>query len=309
VQTTEAVARADATLRRKVFRCFAAIYLIWGSTYLVARIGVLLLPVFLFAGTRFLLSAALLLGIARLRGERVWPVRGEWRDVLLLALCSMMLSNGIGAWALQYVPSNVAALLNASAPLWIVLIGMLGRRAHRPSRRAIWGLVLGFAGTVLIINPGARYGHALMPQLVLLCGVVMWGVATLIMRNQRTQLALFAFMGQQMLWGGLGLTATGLATGELQYWHWSWVGIGALLYLVLLSSCFAHTAYAWLAQHTTPARLATYGYVNPLLAMVLGWAVLGEALAPVQLAGVAVVLLSVALTTWPARQAAARLRE
>ena len=143
------------------------------------------------------------------------------------------------------------------------------------------------------------------PQLVLLCGVVMWGVATLILRNQRTELGLFAFMGQQMLWGGVGLTTTGLVTGELADWHWSWVGVGALLYLVLLSSCLAHTAYAWLAQHTTPARLASYGYVNPLIAMVLGWAVLNEALAPVQLAGVVVVLLSVALLTWPAREAAA----
>ncbi len=299
-----ATSGAAATRRRKVLWSFAAIYLIWGSTYLVARVGVLLLPVFLFAGVRFLLSAALLLGIARLRGERVWPVRGEWRDVLLLALLSMMLSNGIGAWALQYVPSNIAALLNASAPLWIVLIGMIGRRAHRPSRRALCGLVLGFAGTVLIINPGARHGHALVPQLVLLCGVVVWGFATLIMRNQSTQLGLFAFMGQQMLWGGVGLTTLGVATGELPQWHWSWVGVGALLYLVLLSSCLAHTAYAWLAQHTTPARLATYGYVNPLLATLLGWIVLNERLATTQLAGVAVVLFSVALLTWPVRAAA-----
>jgi len=107
-------------------------------------------------------------------------------------------------------------------------------------------------------------------------------------------------MGQQMLWGGLALAAIGAATGEIPQWHWSWEGGIAFVYLTVLSSCLAHTAYAWLSQNTTPAKLSTYGYVNPLLAMLLGWLVLGETLAFAQIMGAVIVLLSVALLGWPA---------
>lgn len=297
-------------LRARLIACFAIVYLVWGSSYLASRIGVQHLPPLLFAGVRFSCAGLVMLLVARLLRQRVRPAGREWRDLALLALLAFVASNGLSIWALQWLPSNQTALLNVSAPLWIVLLGAFGARGHRPGPREIAGLVLGFVGTALVIRPagGAGTGTSLVPQGAVLLGCVAWAIATIYLRNVAPRLSVLTLIGWQMLLGGAGLVTLGLARGEAQLWHWSWTGVLALAYLTVFASCLAHTAYAWLTLHTSPTSLGTYAYVNPLIATLLGWWVLQEHLTPLQLTGMPIVLGGVLLINWPMRRRAARAR-
>jgi drug/metabolite transporter (DMT)-like permease len=226
----------------------------------------------------------------------------------MLALLGVALCNGAQVWAMQWVPSHTSALLNASSALWIVLFGLFGVRAHRPDWRATTGLVAGFAGTVLLIWPTgaatAAQATPLLPQLVILAGCVVWSLGTIYMRNHSLHVDIFALVGMQMLLGGAWLTLAGLVAGEAGTWHWSRDGALALAYLVVFSCCFAYTAYAWLARHATPAQTGSYSYVNPAIAAVCGYLVLGETLTSLQGFGALVILAGVLMINWPGRLAA-----
>lgn len=293
---------ADAAPRSRIVAAFIAVYLLWGSSYLATRVGVLRLPPFLFGGFRFITAGLIMLVIARLNAVRVRPTRREWRDLAVLALCGFVCANGVGVWTMQYVPSNQSALLNTTAPCWIVLLGTLGARAHRPGRRALLGLLLGFTGALLLLLPAATGGGAspLLPQLIVVAGCLAWAVSTIYLRNMGTGLSVLPLIGWQMLLGGVGLAAIGLAGRELPRWHWSTLGALALAFQILLASCIGHTCYAWLARRVSPSQLGTYAYVNPVIATLLGWLLLGERLVAVQVAGMVIALSGVALISWRA---------
>jgi drug/metabolite transporter (DMT)-like permease len=281
---------------------FIAIYVVWGSSYLAGRIGVQHLPPLLFGGLRFITAGLVMLLIARYNGHRVSPTRAEWRQLGVLALFGFVLANGANVWALQYVASNQSALLNMSAPIFIVLLGMLGPRGHRPRMRGMVGVLLGLIGTLMLLQPAASGERgALGPQLLIIVGCFGWAVSSIYMRNIGTALPVIPLIGWQMLLGGTGLAVLGFISGEAPRWHWSWQGATALLYLVVFASCLAHTAYAWLAPRTTPTRLGTYAYVNPAIATALGWLILDEHLVLIQLAGMLVALGGVLLINWPGR--------
>lgn len=297
------------TRRGKLILCCAIVYLVWGSTYLVTKIGVRELPPFLFGGVRFVISGVMLWAVARLLGHSTGRVdRIELRHLVIVGFCTVLLSNGFNVWGLQWVPSNQSALVNASASLWIALFGAFGRRAHAITRRVAAGLLLGFAGVALIVWPGSAappasgaaspYGLVL-PQLGILVGCFSWAVGTIYIRNVETSLDLLSFTGLQMLCGGVMLLLLGLATGEASRWNWSVPGIAALLYMILFSSCLAYTAYAWLSQNATPAQVGSYGFVAPAIATALGWSVLDERLSGAQLLGMPVILAALVLVSWP----------
>jgi drug/metabolite transporter (DMT)-like permease len=296
---------SQARQRRLLVLCLATVYLVWGTSYIATRVGVLNLPPLLFAGVRFILGGALLMAVAFWRGFRPAQLRGQWRHILVLSFIGVALSNAMQSWALQFIPSHSSALLNASCALWIVVFGLFGTRAHHPGPRAIAGLVVGFAGTVLLMWPqnGSLLGDALfIPQLVTLLACVVWSLGTIYMRNHSVDVDLFALIGLQMLLGGLWMALAGLALGELPRWHWSAAGAGALAFLVVFSCCFAYTAYGWLARHATPAQVGTYSYVNPAIASVAGYLLLDERLSVVQVAGAVVILAGVLMINWPVRQ-------
>ncbi|HET7812149.1 MAG TPA: EamA family transporter [Steroidobacteraceae bacterium] len=300
----------DSSHRAKLIVCFATVYLVWGSTYLVASIGVHALPPLLFGGIRFI-CAGILLGLTTLAlGNRFRLNPTEWRHLFIVALGNVFIANGASNIAMQHVASNQTAILNASAALWIALLATRGRRAHALDRRTSIGLVIGFAGTVLIIWPehGLRATHDFGYQLLILFAVFAWSASTVYIRNAHSKLDVLTFTAVQMSLGGLMLVIAGIATGEPAQWHWSKPGLVAMVYLTLLSSCLAYTAFAWLAKNTTPAKVGTYSYVNPAIAALLGWWVLGEKLGMNQLAGMAVMFAGVALVSWP-RQDAGRLDE
>jgi drug/metabolite transporter (DMT)-like permease len=291
---------AAAAFRTRMIVSFAIVYIVWGSSYLFTSLGVHRLPPFLFAGIRFVIAGLALTAIARARGERVRFDATDARQLLVMALLSVVVSNGANVWAMQWVPSNQSALLNVTSSFWIAIFGLYGARGHPIDARTASGLALGFAGTLAIVWP--REGIVatnVLPQLAILAGCVGWAAGTIYFRNARKSLDILAFTGLQMFVGGVILTAIGLGLGEHREWTWSPVGLMAMFYLTVFSSCLAYTAYAWLAQHTTPARVATYAYVNPALATLLGWWVLGEHLTGIELAGMAVILAGVVLVNWP----------
>jgi drug/metabolite transporter (DMT)-like permease len=286
--------------RAKLIICFVTVYLVWGSTYLVASIGVHALPPFLFGGIRFTV-AGILLGLTTLAlGNRFQLDATEWRHMFIVALGNVVIANGGTNIAMQHIASNQTAILNASAALWIALLATRGRRAHAIDRRTLVGLVIGFAGTALIIWPGgAAQGSHFDMQLLILVAVFSWSASTVYIRNVHSKLDVLSFTAIQMLLGGLMLTSLGFATGEAAEWHWSKPGLIAMAYLTILSSCLAYTAFAWLARNTTPALVGTYSYVNPAIAAVLGWWFQGEKLGLHQLIGMVIIFAGVALVSWP----------
>ena len=292
--------------RTKLIVCFAAVYLVWGSTYLVASIGVHALPPFLFGGIRFACAGVLLSLASFALGNRFHLDATEWRHMFIVAVGNVLIANGCTNWAMQYVASNQTAILNASAALWIALLATRGRRAHALDRRTLLGLIIGFAGTTLIIWPrGDLATNHFGMQLLILVAVFSWSASTVYIRNTHSKLDVLSFTGIQMLLGGLMLIALGLATGEAANWRWSKPGIIAMTYLTLASSCLAYTAFAWLAKNTTPAMLGTYSYVNPAIAAVLGWWLLHEQLGANQVAGMVVMFAGVALVSWPQKDPSA----
>lgn len=295
---------ANSSHRAKLLVCFATVYLVWGSTYLVASIGVHELPPLLFGGIRFL-CAGVLLGLTTLAlGNRFNLDAAEWKHMVVVAIGNVVIANGATNIAMQHVASNTTAILNASAALWIALLATRGRRAHAIDRKTLFGLVVGFAGTLLIIWPrdgfvANHFGY----QLLILVAVFSWSASTVYIRNAHSKLDVLTFTSVQMTLGGLMLTAAGIATGELAEWHWSRTGLIAMGYLTILSSCLAYTAFAWLAKNTTPALVGTYSYVNPAIAAVLGWWILDEHLGANQVIGMAVIFAGVALVSWPRKEA------
>jgi len=284
--------------RSRLILCLAAVWLIWGSSYLATRIGVTHLPPLLFAGIRFTVSGLLLSAFALSRGFDVRSLRTEWRHVVVLGVVGVALVNGLQVVALQWVPSSAGALLNASCAFWIVLFGLFGRRAHRPSPLAWTGIAVGFVGTVALVWPrgtAVPFG----PQLVILVGCLMWSIATIYLRNCDTRLDVFALTGLQMLCGGLLMGSVGLAAGEAARFTWSPAGLMAMAWQTVMSSCLAYTAYTWLAKNASPAQTGTFGYVNPLIAAVLGYLILDERMSGLQVGAAAVVILGVVLVNWP----------
>ena len=291
---------ADSSRRAKLVLCFAAVYFIWGSTYAVASVGVHELPPILFGGIRFIF-AGILLGITALALGSRFPLDAtEWRHLGVVALGSVLIPNSFTNWAMQTVASNQTAILNVSAALWIALFATRGRRAHALDRRTLIGLIIGFAGAVLIVWPhGSLDTSHFGMQLLILVAVFVWSATTVYIRNVHSKLDLLAFSSLQMLLGGVMMTATGLAMGEADEWHWSSKGMIAMAYLTVASSCIAYTAFSWLARNTTPAMAGTYSYVNPAIAALLGWWFLDEMLGANQLIGMAIMFAGVALVSWP----------
>ena len=296
--------------RSRLILCLAIVYLVWGSSYLATRIGVSHLPPLLFGGVRFTLAGLLLLAVARWQGFRVAQLQGEWQHIVVLGVIGVACVNGLQVWALQWLPSQTGALLNASCAFWIVMFGLFGRRAHRPSARVFTGVLVGFAGTTLLIWPAAGEPTVttagLVPQLAVLLACVFWAIATIYLRNIDSTLGVIALTGAQMLVGGAVMLVVGFGRGEASAWHWSLPGLLSMAWLTVFSACIAYTAYAWLARNASPAVVGTYGYVNPAIATLLGHLVLGEVLSGLQWLGTAVILAGVVLVNWPAARAASR---
>lgn len=291
---------AEANVRRPaLWAAFAAIYLIWGSTYLAIRVAVAALPPFLLAGARFLLAGALLAAwLACTRGFR--PTRRQWRDNALAGALLLLGGNGLVVWAEQSVPSGLAALIISVTPLLFVLFDWLHPRGARPQPATFLGLALGFAGLVLLVAPGGAAYAALRHSGALLGACCFWTAGSLCSRYAREPAAPLTGAAMQMLCGGVWLLLAGFAGGEAAHFTWSQLTLrsaAAWGYLVAAGSLVAFPCYVWLLKHSTPARVSTYAYINPVIAVFLGWWLLREPVTPRTFLAAAIIVAGVALIT------------
>jgi drug/metabolite transporter (DMT)-like permease len=277
------------------------VYLVWGSSFLFTKIAVGSLPPALFSGIRFATAGILLALIARFWRGSALPRRAlEWRHVIVVGFFMVFVSNGLNTWAMRYLPSNQAALLNGTSAFWIAGLGVFGRRGHPLTRWAVLGLAIGFLGTAMMLtSQGHMSSNSLLAQCAVLTACLSWSLGTLYYRSIDTQLSSLMFMALQMLMGGLLLLGVGIAHGDAASWAPNTSGLIALFYLTFCSSCLAYTAYGWLSLNGAPALIGTYGYVNPAIAAFLGWQFLHEHLTAVQLAGMVIIILGVSLLTLP----------
>lgn len=290
-------------MRARLVAAFAAVYVIWGSTYLAIRFAVETLPPLLMAGARFTIAGLLLLAWSRFVQRAQRPSQSDWRTGLVSGALLLLGGNGAVVWAETRVPSGIAALLVAVVPLWMVLLDWLRPAGRRPAAAVFVGLALGLVGLGLLGGPDAlNGGGAVNPTgaLVLMAGSLSWAAGSLLVKRAPRATTGLNGSGTQMLAGGLCLLAAGLALGELAHLDLSRVtgrSLLAFLYLVTFGSLIGFTAYFYLLAHTTAAKAATYAYVNPVVAVVLGWAFANEPLTMRTLLAAAVILAGVAIIT------------
>jgi drug/metabolite transporter (DMT)-like permease len=286
-----------------VILAFAGIYVIWGSTYLGILFAIQSIPPLLMAGTRFLLAGLILYAGARISGAPRSP-RSDWRTALIVGACLLLGGNGGVTLAEQYVPSGIAALLVATVPIYIALLSWLFGLSKRPSAITWAGLAGGFVGVGVLIGPTLRFSttsespHAWIGMTILLCSSFIWSAGSLYSRAAKNSTSPFLAAGQQMLCGGALLLIAGIATGELRHFDPRQVtmqSFEAFVYLVLIGGIIGYVSYAWLLRNCDPAKVATYAYVNPIVAVLLGTAFAGETLTPRMLVGAGLIIGSVAV--------------
>lgn len=284
----------------KIILAFLAIYTIWGTTYLAIRLAIETIPPFFMAGTRFFLAGIVALSFLLLRGVP-WPNWKQWRSATIIGLFLLVGGNGFVTWSEQQVPSGIAALVVATVPLWIALFDWLLFRGERPGRRGAIGVMLGFIGIVLLVGPAQINGTStinLIYMLILLLAPILWSFGSLYSRQATLPDNTFMSVAMEMLTGGVALFILGLVTGEraqLNIQEISLQSLMATLYLIVFGSIIALTAYIWLLKTVQAAKVATYTYVNPVIAVFLGWLVLGEWVTPLMLLAIGIIILAVFL--------------
>ena len=281
---------------------FATIYLVWGSTFLAIRIGVHEVPPFLLAAVRFLLAGGAMVAWMLARGARA-PGAREWRSAFLLATLIFLSNYGLVFWAETRIPSGVTAVMQATIPAFMALTEIVVLRTQRPSWRLGAGLAMGLAGVAVLTSDSLGLGGAAVDRIsagALLIASFSWSLGSVLTRRLPLPQSRAMSSGAQMLAGGVWLALAALVLGETRGFDPRSVSPAAwwaLLYLVVAGSIVAFSAYTWLIQHESPTRVGTYAYVNPVVAVLLGYFAAGEPLGPRTVAGTACVLLSVLVIT------------
>lgn len=294
----------------KVLLAFAMIYFVWGSTYLAIRVGVREVPPFLLAGIRFLIAGVVLFVWMRAKGT-VSPTLQEWGGVTCMGLLIFVFDYGLVFWAEKRVPSGIAAVMMATIPVFMSLAEIVLLRTQRLTARLGIALLIGVAGVAVLVGHAMSFGEEPIDTAgacALIFGAISWSVASILSRKLPLPADKVMSSGAQMLAGGVLLTLTAALLGEFRGFHVQAVSRGAwlaLAYLIVAGSIVAFTAYVWLLHHESPTKVATYAYVNPVVAVVIGYLLGGEALGPRTIAGTLLVLVSVVvITTMPKRLSA-----
>ena len=288
--------------RSHIIAAFAAVYLIWGSTYLAIRVAIDSVPPFLMAGVRFMIAGTLLYVWARTRGAPA-PTRRNWIGALVIGLLLLGAGNGAVVWSEQRVASGLTALLVATVPVWTVVIEWLMGNRERPRGRTVIGLLVGLAGVALLVAPGETAGGTRvdpLAALVLMGGSISWSIGSVYSHRAGLPRSPLLATAMEMLCGGAGLLVAAVVSGESGAFHPALVSgrsVLAVLYLIIFGSLIGFSAFVWLLRVSTPARVSTYAYVNPAVAVLLGWALAGEALSGRTLLAAAVIVAGVVLIT------------
>ncbi|HEV8446793.1 MAG TPA: drug/metabolite exporter YedA [Gemmatimonadaceae bacterium] len=288
--------------RGRVIGAFAAVYVVWGSTYLAIRYAVESMPPLLMAGSRFAVSGAILYAWARLRGASK-PTAAEWRTAAITGFLLICIGNGSVAWAERRVPSGLAALLVAVVPLWMVLLDWIRPGGVRPRKAVVAGVIIGLIGLAVLVGRDSLTGQGGVDALgagVLVAASMSWAIGSVYNRHGARPDSAAMSTALQMLGGSVSLLVLGFALGETGGIHMasitraSWLGWG---YLVTFGALLGFTAYIYLLRNVSPAKASTYAYVNPVVAVILGWAVAGEVVTPRTVLAAAIILGGVAMIT------------
>lgn len=283
---------------------FATVYVCWGSTYLAIRLAVATWPPLLMAGVRFTVAGGALYSILRARGVPAPSLR-NWGAAIIIGGMLLAVGNGSVCWAEQWIPSSVAALIIASTPLWMTLLPWFGQRSPAPSPLVMLGILLGLAGVGILLGakPGATgvdpvpTGAPTWAAFLLIGATLSWATGSLWSRRLPLPPSPFLSTAMQMLAAGPLLLLASAARGELHHVSRAMaapVPVLSILFLVVFGSIAGFGSYVWLLRNTSPTRASTYAFVNPLIAVLLGWAIAGEALGPRTFAASALIVSSVA---------------
>jgi drug/metabolite transporter (DMT)-like permease len=292
--------RASAKMTPLVMAAFAAVYVIWGSTYLGIRIAIETFPPLVMVGIRHLMVGCLLYPVMRWK-TGLKPTGAQWRAAAVTGLLLLFLSNGGLTWAEQVVPTGVASILVATVSLWLVLLDWLRPGGTRPAAKVVAGLVLGFAGLALLVGPAHLGGSGrvnLTGAAILVGASLCWAFGSLYSKHNAMPSAPLLGVAMQSISGGLALCIAALLSGEYRAFHFgavslrSWLALG---YLIFIGSGVGYSAYIYILQKSTAARVATYAFVNPVVALFLGWLVLSESITLRTILSAAVILTAVFL--------------
>jgi len=297
----------------KTLLAFAIIYFVWGSTFLAIRVGVREVPPFLFAAMRFSV-AGLALYVWMLAHREPSPSRRQWTSATLLALLIFVCDYGLLFWAEQRVPSGIAAVMLATIPVFMALSEIIFLRTQQVTVRLALALLIGIAGVAVLMSRSLSLGGAPIDRagaVALIVASISWSVSSILTRKLSLPPSKAMSSGAQMLVGGILLALAAAALGEFRNFHLSSVSRGtwlALLYLIVAGSIIGFTAYLWLLHHESPTKVGTYAYVNPVVAVLVGYFLGGEALGLRTILGTLCVLISViVITTTPATKRVAAL--
>ena len=286
----------------KTLLAFAIIYFVWGSTYLAIRVGVQEVPPFLLAAIRFSIAGLLLFGWMLAMGERL-PTRRQWASISLLAFLIFAVDYGLVFWAEQRVPSGVTAVMMALIPVFMALGEIVFLRTQRLTLRLALALIVGVGGVAVLVSDSLDLGSASIDKVgaaALTVSCLAWSIASIFARTQSLPESKFLSSGAQMLVGGLFLAVISTSLGEFHGFHPAAVSVAAwfsLAYLIFPGSIIAFTAYVWLLHHDSPTRVGTYAYVNPVVAVVVGYFLGGETLGLRTIVGTLFILVSVVMIT------------
>lgn len=288
--------------RALVLTAYLTLYVVWGSTYLAIRYAVQTLPPFAMAGARFVLAGAILALWAWWRdGARA--TAANWRAATIAGTLLLAGGNGAVVWAEQRVPSGLAALLVASMPFWMVLVDWIRPGGRAPRAGVMVGIIVGMMGIALLVGPGSLSGGGVDPAgaTALVLGSLSWAIGSLYSRRAALPKSAILATGLEMLTGGVVLLVIAALAGEygrLDVAHASHASIAGYFYLVVFGSLIGFTAFAWLIRVSSPARVSTYAFVNPVVAVLLGWAIAHEPVGPRTVVAAAIIVGAVALITF-----------
>ena len=298
-------------MKTKLWIALLALYIVWGSTYLAIRFSVETIPPFLHAALRFLVSGAILFVWRRAAGDAI-PTIGNWKSTAIVGTLLLLGGNGLVALAEKTVPSGIAALMISTSPFWLVLFESLRAKGTKPTWLSILGLVIGFGGVFLLIGPSEITGSGqkfdTFGTILLLIAPILWSSGSIYARGADMPKSTLLSTGMQMLAGSVSLFIVSVATGELNGFSFgevsmrSWWG---LIYLITFGSLVGFVAYGWLIHNAPVSLFSTYAYVNPVVAVFLGWLFAGEVLNARMAVASAIIIGSVILINY-ARQVSAR---
>jgi drug/metabolite transporter (DMT)-like permease len=296
----------------KVLLAFAIIYFVWGSTFLAIRVGVREVPPFLLAGMRFLVAGLIRYCWMRARGTAS-PTAREWSAASILAVLIFVFDYGLLFWAERRVPSGIAAVMMATIPVFMALAEIIVLRTQRLTLRLGLALLVGIGGVAVLVGHSMSLGEAPIDTAgacALIFAAISWSVAASLSRKLPLPAAKAMSSGAQMLAGGVFLTLTAALLGEFRGFHVQAVSRGAwlaLAYLIVAGSIVGFTAYVWLIHHESPTKVGTYAYVNPVVAVLVGYFLGGEAIGPRTIVGTLLILVSVVVITTTPKKTASRL--